>query len=93
MTNVLEQTRIPPEADYAPPPPGYTLFQLEGRTQFRLGRQPLEVGFTVFNLLNTSYREYLNRFRYFTDEPGRNVSLRLRLPFGLKIGRGEGVLE
>lgn len=85
MTNVLKQTRVPAEADYAPPPPGYTLFQLEGGAHFRLGRQPLEVGFTVFNLLNTSYRDYLNRFRYFTDEPGRNVSLRLRMPFGLRI--------
>jgi len=28
------------------------------------------------NLLNTRYREYLNRFRYFTDEPGISIGIR-----------------
>ena len=83
MINVLEQTRAPAETDYAPPPPGHTRFKLEGGAQFRLGKQPLEVSLAVFNLFNTSYRQYLNRFRYFADETGRNVSLHLRAPFGL----------
>ncbi len=26
--------------------------------------------------------EYLSRFRYFADEPGCNVTLRLKWPFG-----------
>ncbi len=87
MANVPEQTRVPANADYAPPPPGYTLFQLEGGAHFRLGRQPLELGFTVFNLFDASYRQYLNRFRYFAHETGRNVSLRLRLPFEVNSGK------
>jgi iron complex outermembrane receptor protein len=32
------------------------------------------------NLLNQTYRDYLNRFRYFTAEMGRNVTLRVRVP-------------
>ena len=82
MINVLEQTRVPEGTDYAPPPPGHTRFKLEGGAQFRLSGQPLEVSLAVFNLFNTSYRQYLNRFRYFADETGRNVSVHLRVPFG-----------
>jgi len=81
MVNTLEQTRAPENIDYAPPPPGYTRFDLEAGATFVWGKQPFDVGVGVRNLFNVSYREYLNRFRYFVDEPGRNVSLRLRVPF------------
>lgn len=37
----------------------------------------LNIGLTVNNLLNTSYRDYLNRLRYFADDLGRNFLLRL----------------
>jgi iron complex outermembrane receptor protein len=35
----------------------------------------------VSNLLNTSYRDYMDRFRYFTDAIGRSISLRLKYRF------------
>lgn len=82
MVNVLQQTRVPANTDYAPPPPGYTRFDLEAGATFYLKKQPIEAGLTIINLLNESYREYLNRFRYFADEPGRNIALRLKIPFG-----------
>ena len=82
MINVLEQTRVPAGTDYAPPPAGHTRFKLEGGARFRLGKQPFEVNLAIFNLFNASYRQYLNRFRYFADETGRNVSVHLRVPFG-----------
>jgi iron complex outermembrane receptor protein len=81
MINVLEQTRAPAGIDYAPPPPGHTRFNLEGAMTLRWKRQSAEIGLAVFNLFNVRYREYLNRFRYFTDEPGRNISLRMKLIF------------
>lgn len=84
MTNMLEQTRVPENTDYAPAPPGYTRFDLEAGATFYFKKQPLEMGVSIFNLFNASYREYLNRFRYFTDELGRNVSVRLKIPFGIK---------
>jgi iron complex outermembrane receptor protein len=43
----------------------------------------MNVGIGVNNLLNTSYRDYLNRFRYYTDEMGTNVTLRLKIPFSI----------
>jgi len=84
MTNMLEQTRVPANTDYAAPPAAYTLFDLEAGATFYFHKQPFEVGLAVFNLLDEQYREYLNRFRYYADELGRNVSLRLKVPFGVK---------
>lgn len=84
MINALEQTRVPANTDYTAPPPGYTRFDLEAGATFYLRKQPVEVGLAVYNLLDERYREYLNRFRYFVDEPGRNISLRLKVPFGIK---------
>ncbi|TNE49778.1 MAG: TonB-dependent receptor [Bacteroidetes bacterium] len=43
--------------------------------------QSLEIGLTIQNLGNATYREYLNFFRFFTDEPGINIGLRLKWRF------------
>lgn len=82
LVHVLKQTRVPSHGDYAPPPTAYALLQLEAGLAFRLKHQPVTVGLAVFNLLNTRYYDYLNRFRYFAAETGRNVSLRITVPFG-----------
>jgi iron complex outermembrane receptor protein len=81
VNQVFRQTRTPEKGDYAPAPAAYLLLDLEAGKTFLLGDQPLQIGLAVFNLANVRYREYLNRFRYFTDEPGRNVSLRIKVPF------------
>ena len=41
----------------------------------------LNVGINVTNIFNTSYREYLNRLRYFADDLGRNFMLQLKLNY------------
>ena len=66
--------------DFAPPPAGYWLFGAEIGFLWRVSHQPLSVILTGTNLLNRAYRDYLDRFRYFADEPGRNVVLKLKLP-------------
>lgn len=81
MINVFQQSRVPADIDFAPPPPGHTRFNLAGGYHFDFKKQQLDLGFEVENLFNLSYREYLNRFRYFTSELGRNISLRLKLTF------------
>ncbi len=48
-----------------------------------VGGHPLSVILSSTNLANVAYRDYLNRFRYYADEPGRNVMLKLKLPFSL----------
>ena len=88
---VFEQTRFPdnivvfsPEQqenvilDINTPPDAYHLLSLNTEASFTLkNKNDLTVGLTASNLLNTNYRDYLNRQRYFVDDMGRNISLRL----------------
>jgi len=46
-----------------------------------LGKQQIGINLTVTNLLNSKYRDYLNRFRYYADETGRNISLKIKYSF------------
>jgi iron complex outermembrane receptor protein len=68
--------------DFAAPPPAYFLVGAELGFMAQVGRHPVSVILSGTNLANTAYRDYLNRFRYFADEPGRNILLKLKLPFG-----------
>jgi len=77
---VNKQTRIPPNVDYADPPDGYVLLNMGISTTFSMRQTPIAVNLEVQNALNTSYRDYLSRFRYFIDDPGRSVVLRLQIP-------------
>jgi len=59
------------------PPKAYHLLALD--TEMRLSLRNSDdftVGLRVSNLLNTNYRDYLNRLRYFVDDLGRNISIR-----------------
>jgi iron complex outermembrane receptor protein len=78
--HVSKQRRTPANSDYASAPAGYTLFNAQ--TSFTLpALHQAEVGLGVSNIFNTSYKDYLNRFRYFTDEMGRNFSVRFKYKF------------
>ncbi|MHA8065762.1 TonB-dependent receptor [Aquirufa sp. ROCK2-A2] len=72
LTDVSRQTRVEEGSDYAAPPKGYQLLEMNWGMKYR----KFDVGIRVSNALNSEYRDYLNRFRYFTDDQGRNISLR-----------------
>ncbi|QNH61976.1 TonB-dependent receptor [Hymenobacter sediminicola] len=81
---VARQTRVPDNyeaRDLLLPPAGYGLLNMELGSTVHWGNQPLEISVAGANLLNQRYRDYMNRYRYFTDEMGRNVTLRLRFSF------------
>lgn len=80
---VRQQDRVPVGADFAPPPPGYRLFNVGLSGEVNVGATRFEVAVDVENVFNTAYRDYLSRYRYFADNPGRNVALRVRVPFGI----------
>ena len=84
-TVVREQTRVPEGVDFASPPAGYALLSAGLEATLPLREAPVRLYLSVENLLNTAYRDYLSRFRYFTDDPGRNVTLRVQVPLG--VGR------
>jgi iron complex outermembrane receptor protein len=52
---------------------------LDGALSLKAGSKPIELGLAISNLLNTRYRDYMNFFRFYADEPGINISLRLKL--------------
>jgi iron complex outermembrane receptor protein len=87
-STTLRQNRAPLEGLLKPTPAGFTLLSLDaGHTIFwdkrktnHSGRQ-LELAMTIQNLGNTRYREYLNFFRFFADEPGINVGIRAKIIF------------
>ena len=66
--------------DFLPPPSAYTLLRasLSWKTQLP-GGHDLELLFGGDNLFNAAYRDYLNRFRYYADESGRNLYISLRI--------------
>jgi iron complex outermembrane receptor protein len=80
---VGRQYNVPPNSDYAATPAAYQLLNVETAASFGK-KQPIEVGISVDNLLNVAYRDYLNRFRYFVDDIGRTVMLRITIPFTFK---------
>ena len=77
----FKQHRITAEQDLLLPPDGYTLLIFQAGREFSVGENKLKVGFKVDNLLNTTYRDYLNRLRYFADEVGRNARVNVRFVF------------
>ncbi|HKG05505.1 MAG TPA: TonB-dependent receptor [Pedobacter sp.] len=78
---VARQTRYEPGSDYTEPPPAYHLFSLMAGSTYQTGRQQLGINAGVDNLFNKGYREYMNRYRYYTHDIGRNISLRLVYKF------------
>ena len=68
--------------DYIAPPDGYALLNARAGGELHLGDASIRFSLAVDNLLDTRYRDYLSRYRYFAHDPGRNVVLRVQVPFG-----------
>ncbi|HEY0655115.1 MAG TPA: TonB-dependent receptor [Chryseosolibacter sp.] len=91
----LEQTRAPrtvyPDQiesdtsgkvfDLAPAPAGFVLLNATIGFDLPLKEHAVSISITGENLLNRSYRNYMNRLRYFVDDTGRNIILRLSYNF------------
>jgi iron complex outermembrane receptor protein len=73
LVQVSRQNRVEPGSDYAEPPNGYVLVH----ANWGINLKKFDFGIRISNALNTAYRDYLNRFRYYTDDQGRNISLRI----------------
>ncbi|MGB0242452.1 MAG: TonB-dependent receptor plug domain-containing protein [Bacteroidia bacterium] len=63
--------------DLAPPPPSYFLIHARINYQPKYAKD-LSINLAIDNLFNTEYRDYLDRFRYFTPQAGRNIRIQLR---------------
>ncbi|MFP9100185.1 TonB-dependent receptor [Flavobacterium sp. RHBU_24] len=72
---------VPTYVNISTPPKGYSLLHFSTGTQFSVGKNSLGIHLSVYNVLNTSYRDYLNRQRLYTDEVGRNIQLQLKFSY------------
>ena len=93
---VFEQTKFPDNnfetfiaatnetvlVDISTPPSAFHLLHFYTETTFKTSKNTnLNVALSVNNLLDTNYRAYLNRLRYFADDLGRNIMLQLQLNY------------
>jgi len=68
--------------DVSSAPPTYHLMHFESDITLKISdKTDLNIGFNITNIFNNSYREYLNRLRYFADDLGRNFMLQLKLNY------------
>ncbi|HEY4831798.1 MAG TPA: TonB-dependent receptor, partial [Waddliaceae bacterium] len=81
---VSKQSRVPPNSDFAAPPPGYRLWGASAGWSVPFVKRELKVSLSVTNLTNADYRDYLDQFRYYFADLGRNIVLRLVVPFDIK---------
>ena len=70
------------EIDVSSTPDAYHLLNFNSSIDINLKHNSkLTVGLRVTNVLNTSYRNYLNRLRYYADDLGRNFILNLKINY------------
>ncbi|MBX2911658.1 MAG: carboxypeptidase-like regulatory domain-containing protein [Cyclobacteriaceae bacterium] len=67
--------------DFMEAPDGYALLNLSAGFSIDRGKARYDIRVAAENILNTSYREYTNRFRYYADDMGRNFLVSLKCSF------------
>ena len=78
----IPTTQTTTEVDVSTPPDAYHLINLHSDFTFNLNsKSELRLGIDVNNLFNTTYRDYLNRLRYYADDLGRNISFNLKINY------------
>ena len=93
---VFEQTRFPDNnfetyiastdenvlVDISTPPSAFHLLHFYSEVTIDTSEKTnLNIALSVNNLLDTNYRAYLNRLRYFADDLGRNIMLQLQFNY------------
>ncbi|MFN8237124.1 MAG: TonB-dependent receptor [Chitinophagales bacterium] len=83
VSHVFKQLNTPALIpDYKPDPDAYTMLNSEAGFDYIIRQQHrLSFSVTAENMTNTVYRDYLNRFRYYSDETGWNLIFRLKYTF------------
>jgi outer membrane receptor protein involved in Fe transport len=73
----LRQTRIDPR-DIAPP--GYTILSLGAGAMRLVPAGAITLDVSIRNVLNTSYRSFMSRYKEFALAPGRTIVVRVTTP-------------
>ena len=62
-------------------PAAYHILSLNSSMDFNFDKSTLTVSLIGTNILDVTYRDYLNRLRYFADDLGRNIILQFKLNY------------
>lgn len=81
ISYVARQGRVSDDRDFTAAPDAYQLIDLAFGASTTVGSNNLNLFIDVENLMDTSYRDYMNRLRYYADELGRNISIRFQYQF------------
>lgn len=77
-----KQRRYTPGTDFAAPPAAYHLFNIAAGTYIQSkSNRIIGIHATVDNVFNKEYKDYMDRFRYYSHALGRNFSLKLNYTF------------
>jgi iron complex outermembrane receptor protein len=82
-TIYARQNRI---AENEPLTAGYTLFDLAAGSQWNIGKTALQINISVNNLFNKAYTDHLSNYRDFALNPGRNIIMKIKIPFDVIKG-------
>lgn len=76
---------VPTYVDISTPPKGFSLFDFNASADISpaIGwkKSKFTLGFSIENIFNTSYRNYLNHQRFYADETGRNLAIQLKINY------------
>jgi iron complex outermembrane receptor protein len=82
-TNIIQDGEfVSVLVDISTPPPAYHLLHFYSEMKFNtFKKSTITVAFAVQNIFNVSYRDYLNRQRFFADELGRSFQIQLKFNY------------
>lgn len=82
-TNIIvDDAFVPVLVDISTPPPGYSLLHFYSEMKFPTFKKSMTtIAFSVQNIFDTKYRDYLNRQRLFADEIGRSFQIQLKFNY------------
>jgi iron complex outermembrane recepter protein len=81
MQHVWQQNRTDMNRELVAPPPSYLLLGAAYNVTKKIKKHHIDLSLNVDNLANVRYQDYLDRFRFYADMPGRNVTLNIKYGF------------
>ncbi len=60
---------------------GYTLVDVNFGSDVRFGSARMQIDLSIDNLFNKAYVDHMSRYREYALNPGRNITLKVKIPF------------
>ena len=77
-----KQNRYEPDSDFSSPPASYHTLDFIANTSWKFSNsKSINVLLSIENVLNKAYKDYLDRFRYYTHSIGRNTAIKINYTF------------